>query len=451
VRQSSQSRLAKLAAVILAVAVLYVAGDVLQPLALATLLAFLLAPASRGLERLGLRRWVAVGAVTTLAFLALALVAWLVMAQVIDLADGIARYRGNLIAKVRALQEAPGPVERANEVLTELGEEIAAGDRETASNGPPLVVTELRGPFARLAAAAEPLLGPLGTFAVVAVFVVFFLLEREDLRDRLIRLAGEDQLLLTTQAIDDAGRRVSRYLLAQLLVNVLYGIPVGIGLWLIGVPNAPLWGLLAVVLRYLPYLGPWLAAAAPLVLALGAFPDWTRPLLVLALFAALELVINNLVEPYVYGAQVGLSPVALLLAALLWTWLWGPLGLMLAAPLTVCLAVLGQHVPQLEFLAVVFGDGPALPPASRLYQRLLAGDTVEAAALVDQQLTANGRSALYEDVLRPAVALAERDRQRGALDGERLGAVLAALDSLLADLPALEATAAGRAHASTRR
>ena len=434
--------LTKLATIAFAIALLHLGRALLQPLALATLLAFLLAPFTSRVERLGTRRSVAVGVVVVASFLLLGFIGWLVAAQVVDLANGVTTYRANLVAKVRALPSAPGAIERVGAVLGELGQELGrdapapGGDAVGGQRPLPVEVTRPSPPFSRLRSLVDPLLAPLGTAAVVVVFVIFFLLEREDLRDRLLRLAGEEQLLLATRAMDDAGRRVSRYLLAQLLVNAAYGVPVGVGLWFIGVPNAPLWGLLAVILRYLPYVGPWIAAAAPVALAAAVFPGWGRALVVVALFVVLELIVNNLVEPYVYGAHVGLSPVALLLAALFWAWLWGPLGLVLAAPLTVCLVVIGRHVHQLDFLAVLFADEPALPPAARLYQRLLARDTIEAAALVDERLTATGRDELFEEVLLPALALAERDRHRGALDEDQQRFVLASMSELLAETAA---------------
>ena len=447
------ARLVKLAAVALAVAILYFARDVLQPLALAALLAFLLAPAVRRLEHRGAPRPLAVGVVACAAFAVLGLVVWLVVAQLVDLAAAIPRYRDNILARVEALQARPGPLEGAGDVLHDVEEELGeAGAVADATPRPAVAVAVAQGGSAidRLRRALAPVAAPLGTAGVVVVFVLFFLLERHELRDRLFRLAGEGELLLATQALDEAARRVSRYLLAQLLVNVAYGVPVGIGLWAIGLPNAPLWGLLAVLLRYLPYVGPWIAALGPLALSLAVFPGWGQPLAVLALFLVLELIVNNLVEPYVYGAQTGLSPVALLLAALFWAWLWDVVGLVLAAPLTVCLVVLGRHVPYLSFVSVLFGDEPALSPALRLYQRLLAGDRHEAQMLVEEEVARSGGTATFDTVVLPALALEERDHHRGALAEPTRREVLAAVAELIAVAGPEADTAAADDGASSR-
>ena len=219
-----------------------------------------------------------------------------------------------------------------------------------------------------------PLISPLATAGIVIVFVIFMLLKREDLRDRVIRLVGSRDLPRTTQALDDAARRVGRYLLMQLVVNTTYGIPIGIGLWLIGIPNPILWGMLCTVLRFVPYIGPVIAAFFPLALAIAVDPGWSTLLWAGALFIVVELISNNVIEPWLYGSSTGLSPVAVIAAAVFWTWLWGPIGLLLSTPLTVCLVVLGRHVPQLAFLDVLLGNEPVLSPPEHLYQRLLVGD-----------------------------------------------------------------------------
>ena len=215
-----------------------------------------------------------------------------------------------------------------------------------------------------------PLIEPLATGGIIVVVVIFMLIKREDLRDRFIRLVGASDLHRTTEALQDAGKRVGQYLLMQLIVNATYAMPIGIGLWVIGVPNALLWGLLALVLRFVPYIGPIIAAIFPIVLALAVDPGWTMLIWTVALFVAVELISNNVVEPWLYGSRTGLSPVAIIVAAIFWTWLWGPLGLLLSTPLTVCLVVLGRHVPQFQFLDVLFGSEPVLEPHEALYQRL---------------------------------------------------------------------------------
>ena len=227
-----------------------------------------------------------------------------------------------------------------------------------------------------------PLLGPLGTAAIVIVFVLFMLIQREHLRDRIIRLAGTRRVYVTTQAIDEAAGRVSRYLMMQLVINATYGLAVATGLFFIGVPNAILWGLLATVFRFVPYVGPWVAAIMPIALALAVFEGWTRPLLVIGMFVVIELLSNNIMEPWLYGSSAGMSTVGIIVAATFWTWLWGPVGLMLSMPLTVCLVVLGRYVPALSFISVLFSDQPALQYGVRFYQRLLAFDDHEAGDLV---------------------------------------------------------------------
>ena len=218
----------------------------------------------------------------------------------------------------------------------------------------------------------SPVIGPLGHTCVVIVIVIFMLLAGDDLRDRLIHLVGRGRLRVTTQALDDAGHRISRYLRAQLLVNASFGLAIGIGLFFIGIPNAVFWGLLGMVLRFLPYIGPWLAALLPLALSLAVFESWTQPLLTIGLFAVCELVSNNVIEPWLYGTSTEISPLAVIVSALFWTWLWGGVGLVLATPLTVCLAVAGKYLPDLAFLDLLMGDKPSIAPGDRLYQRLLA-------------------------------------------------------------------------------
>jgi len=250
----------------------------------------------------------------------------------------------------------------------------------------------------------------------VVIFVIFVLLEREDLRDRFIKLAGAGDLQKSTQAINDAAARVSRYLLMQLVVNLSYGIPIGIALYFIGVPNALLWGLLAAVLRFIPYLGPFLAALFPIALAIAVDPGWTMLFWVVGLFLAAELVSNNVVEPWLYGSSTGLSSLAIIMAAIFWTSLWGPVGLFLATPLTVCLVVIGRYVPQLEFLGVLLGSDPVLAPEERLYQRLLAGNLEEAVEMAEDYVDDHSSREFYDNVAIPSLRLAENDRQRSTTD-----------------------------------
>ena len=279
------------------------------------------------------------------------------------------------------------------------------------------------------------LLSPLLTAGIVVIFAIFILLQREDLRDRLISLAGEERMDVTTQALDDTAQRISRYLLMQATVNVSMGLLVALGLWLIGLPNALLWGLLAGTLRFIPYVGIWIAAAMPILLSLAIFPHgWLAPLAVLALFAGLEILVANVVEPLLYGGSTGISPLAVLVAAIFWAWLWGPLGLLLSTPLTVCLVVLGKYVPALSFLNVLLGDEPVLDPSSRFYQRLLAADQEEAEDLAEDRLESSPLVKIYDEILVPALRLAELDHHRGRLDNGRLAGMYQAVREIVENL-----------------
>ena len=274
-------------------------------------------------------------------------------------------------------------------------------------------------------------LGVLGSAGIVIVLVVFFLIRREDLRDRFIHLIGKEQVTVTTQMLEDAGTRVSRYLSMLLLINATFGIAVGIGLYLIGVPNAILWGILAATLRFVPYVGPWIAAAMPIGLSMAISTGWVAPLLTIGLFLALELFSNNVMEPWLYGKRTGVSAVAVLVAAVFWTWLWGVVGLLLATPLTVCLLVIGKHVPQLSFLDILLGNEPVFEPKRRVYQRLLAGDQEEATELVDDDLENRSLVEVYDTLLIPALALAETDWHRGELDENRHKFILQSLREII--------------------
>ena len=364
-----------LAVLVVVVGALYFGRDVFVPLALAGLLSFALAPLIAALRRRGIPRTPAVIGVVVLAFLGIFVFGFVVAGQVSQLGSSLPSYEANIREKIRSLQSnAPGGglFERAAEVLRDLRQDIdeaaeppAARTRRRARAGGrepepiPVQITQPDpAPLELLQTIIGPLIEPLATTGIVIVFVVFMLLQREDLRDRFIRLVGASDLHRTTQALSDAGERVGRYLLMQLLVNVAYGIPIGIGLWLIGVPNPLLWGMLSIVLRFVPYIGPVIAAAFPLALSIAVDPGWSMLFWTAALFIVLELISGNIVEPWLYGASTGLSSIAILAAAIFWTWLWGPIGLLLSTPLTVCLVVLGRHVPQFAFLNVLLGSEP---------------------------------------------------------------------------------------------
>ena len=261
----------------------------------------------------------------------------------------------------------------------------------------------------------EPIFEPLARVGIVLVLTIFMLIQREDLRNRFIRLVGQGRMTLTTQTMDEAGQRISRFLLTQSVINAGFGLIVATALFWIGVPYAILWGVTAALLRFVPYVGSLLAMLLPTALAFVLFDGWSRTLATLGLFLSLDAVTANVIEPLLIGRHTGVSSLALLVSALFWTWLWGPVGLILSTPLTVCLAVLGKHVPRLEFLAVLLGDEPALETDISFYQRLLAGDEDEASEIVEQQLQTTSREQVFDEMLVPTLLLAERDRVREAI------------------------------------
>lgn len=429
-----------LASITVVVAALYLAKGVLIPLTLAVLLSFLLSPVCDWLERGRLGRIPAVLVTATLGFAVLGAMVWLATVQMTHLAPKIPEYQSNLEAKLRSLNQyavvALDNVSRTAQGMDQavLPAEDAIGPRGTDES--PFSVRILSSPVSPLQVFGGmfgTLLEVLGTAGIVVVLVVFFLIRREDLRDRFIHLVGKDQVTLTTQMLEDAGARVSRYLSMLFLINVTYGISVSVGLYLIGVPNAILWGILATALRFVPYIGPWIAAAMPIGLSLAISTGWVAPILTLILFVVLELFSNNVMEPWLYGKNTGVSPVAVLVAAVFWMWLWGPVGLLLATPLTVCLLVVGTHIPQLSFLGILLGTEPVFEPKKRIYQRLLAGDQEEAAELIDEYLEHQSLVEVYDAVLIPALALAETHWQLGELNEAKHDFIMRSLKELLQD------------------
>ena len=294
------------------------------------------------------------------------------------------------------------------------------GEASTPSSGQHPIPVQVQQPeptaLEFLQKTAGSVFQPLATTFIVLVFTIFILLGREDLRDRVLRLAGSSRLYLTTQALDDAARRVSRYLLMQFAVNAIYGALVGLGLLLIGVPHPLVWAVLATLLRFSPYVGAWIAAAGPMLLAIGVAPGWGKFVWTLGLYGGLELVTANFVEPSLYGSSTGISAIAILVAAVFWTWLWGPIGLLLSTPLTVCVVVIGRYVPHLEFLGILFGDEPVLSAAQRFYQRMIAMDAEDAAEVIEQLLKDQSLIDVYDNVIIPAMSLAEEERHAGFLD-----------------------------------
>ncbi len=442
---ATPSRMPPFASVLAIIAVLYFAKEVLLPLAIAVLLTFALAPISSRLRKLGLPRVLAVIATVVLAFLVLTLFGIIVAAQVAEVAQNLPAYQGNIIGKIRALQESgadSGIVRRLTSVIESVGREINSADRRAVSSDLPpsgqepllVEIFSRSRPIETLAGLIGPLIGPVASLGLIIVVVVFMLLEREELRDRFIRLVGYGDLHRTTEALQEAGSRVAQYLLMQLVVNCAYGIPLGLALWALGIPNAALWGMLAIVLRFLPYIGPVISTVLPLFLAFAVDPGWSLVLWVAAIFIVLELTSNNIVEPWLYGSRTGLSPLAIIVSAIFWAWLWGPVGLVLSTPLTVCLAVLGRYVPQFEFLEVLFGSEPVLDPKERLYQRLLAGDPDEATDQAEELLEEDYLEDYYGKVAIPALLLAEQDRRRGVLTTEQMEQLFEAAAALVSNL-----------------
>jgi predicted PurR-regulated permease PerM len=419
---------------VLVIVVLYWAQAVLVPIALAVLLTFVLTPPVSWLER-WLGRVPAVLAAVTLVFIVLGLAVWGVARQMDHLADDLPTYRVNILAKITDVRGAGrgGSVEKLQETIEGIKTELGQSGTRTGTASRPVVVTSELVPGFSGFSWLGPLLGPLGTAGLVLAMVIFMLLERRDLRDRLIGLFGHGQLTVTTKAFDEAGTRVSRQLLMQSLVNLVYGIAAGIGLYVLGVPYPFVWAALGAALRFIPYMGPVIGAGAPILVSLAALPGWVGPLWVVGLFLVLELFTNLVLETVLYAGAAGVSQVALLVSLAFWTWLWGPLGLLMATPLTVCLVVLGKHVPGLEFVGLLMADTPALAPEYGYYQRLLARDQSEAADLIERHVKTEAPRSVYDALLLPALNYAERDRleQRLSLDEET--AVIDATRELLSD------------------
>ena len=433
------------------VATLYFGREIFVPIALAILLSFVLAPLVGLLQHLRVPRGVAVVSVVVAAFALIFAMGSLLATQLTQLAGDLPRYQSTISEKIQSIRETTagrGTLERASGMLKDLGKELDkpndTGSKASSSSilapkstASPLQV-EVRQPdpgaLESLRTLISPLLHPLATTGIIIIFVIFILLQREDLRNRLIRLAGSHDLQRTTAALDDAAGRLSRLFLIQLLVNGAFGVVIGIGLWLIGIPSPILWGILAAVLRFVPYIGAVIAAAFPLALAVAVDPSWSMLLWTAALFLVVEPLVGHVIEPMVYGHSTGLSPVAIVASATFWTALWGPIGLVLATPLTVCLVVLGRHVERLEFLDIMFGDRPPLSPPEIFYQRMLAGDITEAAEKAEEFLKERSLSSYYDEVALKGLQLAQADAERGALNPERLTKIRDAVAEFANDL-----------------
>jgi len=419
---------------VLVVAVLYWAQAVLVPFALAILLTFVLTPPVTWLER-WIGRVPAVLLTVTLVFTLLGLAAWGFTRQLQHLAADVPGYRANIRAKIADVRGAGkgGTVEQLQETIEDLKGDLGASTPPRGTVSRPVIVAPPTAAGFSGFSWLGPLVGPLGTAGLVLALVMFMLLERRDLRDRLIGLFGQGRLAITTKAFDEAGSRVSRQLLMQSLVNLVYGVGAAIGLYFLGVPYPFVWAALGAALRFIPYVGPVLGAGAPIVVSLAALEGWKGPFMVVALFVGLELFTNLVLETVLYAGAAGVSQVALLVSVAFWTWLWGPLGLLLATPLTVCLVVLGKHVPGLGFLGTLMADRPALAPEYNYYQRLLARDQSEAADLVERYIAQHLPLSVYDALLLPALNYAERDRLEGRLSAAEEATVSEATRELMGD------------------
>ena len=411
----------------------------------------LCAGASRQLlQRLYLPRFAAVAIVVLLAFGVIFALGTLMFTQISQLAGDLPRYQSNLVRRYKRCAARLRRVGRSNR-LPKCYEICRKNSIDQKPQNPVLpsapdagavpdrpIPVEVRQPdpgaLQTLATLISPLIQPLATTGIILIFVVFILLQQQDLRNRLIRIAGSHDLQRTTLAMDDAGKRLSRLFLMQLALNAAFGLIIGLGLWAIGVPSAPLWGLLAMALRFVPYIGAIVAAIFPLIVATAVDPGWSMMLKTAALFLVVEPLIGHVIEPMVYGHSSGLSPVAVVVSAAFWTWLWGPIGLILATPLTMCLVVLGRHVERLKFLEILLGDRPALSPSESAYQRMLAGDPIETTEQAQSFLKDRTLTEYYEQIMMGALRLAWADLQRGRLDQQEAERIRSTVSELVEDL-----------------
>ena len=431
-----------LASLVLVIASLYWARAVLVPLALALMLTFLLQPIMAALHRRGLGHTPAAVLVVMLLGLGLGAVGWGVIMQFSSLASELPGYQDNLKQKIDDLQGAS-----RGGVFEKIQETMAALTKEFEKNQPPTTASQeavaVQTPGLSLVSYVPSLLGFLADTGLVLVLLLFMLIAHGDLRDRLFRLIGYGHLTDTTKALDEAGQRISRSLVMQAIVNGTYGCAVGLGLFCFGLPYALLWGFLAAVLRFIPYVGPAVGALLPIALSLAVFTGWVKPLLVGGLFVLLELVTNMVLEPLLYGRSAGVSQVALLMAIAFWTWLWGPVGLLLATPLTVCLGVLGKYVPQLAFMDVLLSD-EEVTELNRYYQRLVARDQDGAVEIVEELLQTQTLTDVYDTVLLPALYYAGQDQRRGNLTAEETRFIYQATRELVDNLGASQAVTAAK-------
>ncbi|MGH6735475.1 MAG: AI-2E family transporter [Methyloceanibacter sp.] len=454
---SADARAATLQGLLIATIVigaLYFARDVLLPLALAILLSFVLTPPLLLLRRIKVPRVLAVAIVVGVAFAIIFGLGWLISREATQLAADLPGYQATLSQKIQSLRESTSEskvLQKAEDVLTDLQAQLdqpqqappapSVGAEALHPDDKPVVVEVRQPPPTGLALyrrIAGTLLPPLATAGIVLLLVVFILLQREDLRDRLIRLFGASDLQRATSTMSDAAGRLSRYFLSQVLINAAYGTFIAVALWAIGMPSPIAWGILAMLMRFVPYVGSYIAAALPLLIAAAIDPGWTTVIMVLVLFVAGEMFMGQVVEPQVFGRGTGVTPIAVIASTIFWAWLWGPLGLLIAMPITVCLAVLGRHVEGLGFLDVLLGDEPALTPEQSFYQRALTGDAAEATYQAELCLKDQSLVAYLDRVALGGLKLAERDAARGALDGQQTERIARTVKEMLENLADFE-------------
>jgi predicted PurR-regulated permease PerM len=440
---------------VLIIGSLYWAQAVLIPVALAILLTFLLSPVAGALERIALGRLPSVILIVVLTFSLLGGIGWIVTLQFESLANELPTYRKNIRQKIADIREAGkgGALEKLHKTAEDVKEQFQKKDEPARVQEKPREVVmkaEESFTFWPVPPAVGPMVERFASAGLVIVLVIFMLIYREDLRNRLIRLIGYGRLTVTTKALEEAGDRISHYLLMQTIINASFGLAIGSAFFLISLPYAVLWGFLAAVLRFIPYIGPFSVAIMPSALSLAVFQGWLWPIVVVGLFLVLELLNNMVLEPLLYGESAGVSKVGLLVAIAFWTWLWGPVGLVLATPLTVCVVVLGKYVPQLDFIGVLMSDQPAMESNISYYQRLLAMDQAEAAEIVEEHLKTHPQEQLFDGVLIPALNYTRRDRELGRLteDGEQF--VFRATREILEDLNSLKPQSSSEVSASSK-
>ena len=442
------SSLLSLSVAVVVVAALYLAREVLIPITVAVILSFMLAPLVSRLQRWHVPHVGAVVLAVLVGFAIIGAIGGIIGTQVVGIVDEVPLYASTIQAKIASVQGMT--LGRLSGLTRRLDKQMGHAPSPTNDSAPGVAAPEVQKPqlvqvvppptsateLARTVLA--PILDPLSTLLIIIIVAVFILMQREDLRDRMIRLFGSNDLHRTTLALDDAGRRLGKYYVAQLAINACFGLVSGVGLYLIGVPSAPLWGVTSAVLRFVPYIGPVIAAILPAALAAAVDPGWSMVLWTVGLFVVTESITGQVIEPLVYGHSTGLSPAAVVIAAIFWTWLWGPIGLLLSTPLTLCLVVLGRHVDRMEFLDVMLGDRPALTPVENFYQRMLADDPDEALHQAETLLKERSLTGYYDEVALKGLQLAANDALRGALTDTKVETIKESVMALVDDLAGRE-------------